>query len=88
MGEHPNDGGPAFASLTHTPMGDLHGHEGMSLRDYTAIHMMPTLYAEYVRQALEGKILPPDVTPKDYIAGKALGFADAMLAARQKGSGQ
>jgi hypothetical protein len=33
-----NDGGPAFAALAATAMGDVHHQPGMSLRDYFAIH--------------------------------------------------
>jgi hypothetical protein len=29
-----NDGGPAFAAIATSPMGDVHHQEGMSLRDW------------------------------------------------------
>ena len=65
-----NDGGPAF------PVTDLgvHGHGGMSLRDWFA---GKALVGEIMYQGLEGR-------ETAHIAGMVYEMADAMLAARAK----
>lgn len=64
-----NDGGPAFPR-DHAH----HGHNGMSLRDYFAAKVLPTIYDD----SLGG----PDW--RDVIANEAYQLADAMLNAREQ----
>jgi hypothetical protein len=45
--------------------------EGMSLRDY------------FAAKAMQGLISADQMTPHDYVANDAYGYADAMLKARQ-----
>ena len=69
-----NDGGPAFPRDHSSD-----GHNGMSLRDYFAAKVLPTMYDE----SLGGPGW------RDAVANAAYQLADAMLKAReQKGDTQ
>jgi len=71
------DGGPAFAALATSPMGDVHHQPGMSLRDWFAGQAMAAMYS---RSPDEAPFKMSDLTAKAYAA------ADAMLAERAKES--
>lgn len=62
-----NTGGPAFPS--HGSMGEV-THEGMTLRDYFAAHVLAAIYADY--------------TTSEVAAEFAYEYADAMLKERAK----
>ncbi len=64
------DGGPAFAALATTAMGDVHHQAGMSLRDWLAGHAMAALIAS------------DDAITYQGAAQLAYQHADAMLAYR------
>jgi len=63
-----NTGGPAFPVCDAARIHDL---KGMTLRDYFAAN------------AMQGLISADQMTPHDYVANDAYGYADAMLKARQ-----
>lgn len=70
-----NDGGPAFPVQD---AGKLQAH-GMTLRDYFAAKVLPSVYTECVRQAnIEGF----DEHWETGVALDAYRIADAMIAAR------
>jgi hypothetical protein len=63
-----NTGGPAF------PVCDaarIHELEGMTLRDY------------FAAKAMQALVSADQMTPHDYVAKDAYGYADAMLKARE-----
>jgi hypothetical protein len=62
-----NTGGPAFPIGS----GDMRDPTGMTLRDY------------FAAKAMQGLISADQMTPHDYVANDAYGYADAMLKARQ-----
>ncbi len=69
------DGGPAFpeAGLSGLPNGEfIHGHPGMSLRDYFAAKAMQGLIAACTDNGYVDEI----------VADQAYGLADCMLKAR------
>lgn len=68
-----NDGGPAFAALATTAMGDVHHQEGMSLRDWFAGQALVAFIAADGAQFFE--------RVNDH-AEDAYAQADAMLKAR------
>jgi hypothetical protein len=78
-----NTGGPAFPSKReHTTK------EGMTLRDYFAAKVLPSLYLDYVNeQRMEGERIKigsphdPGVSA-ECLAQECYAIADAMLAAR------
>jgi hypothetical protein len=74
-----DNGGPAFAALATSGMGDVHHQEGMSLRDWYAGQMIPAAFAF----AIELPSTKADPCPT--AARLAYGMADAMLAERSKG---
>jgi hypothetical protein len=53
------------------PYENRYEHEGMTLRDY------------FAAKAMQGLISADQMTPHDYVANDAYGYADAMLKARQ-----
>lgn len=90
-----NNGGPAFpraASVDQRqgtmPEGDLFVEEqdGISVRDYFAAQIIPSVYEEYWRTVRAGESFP-EADWKRGIAGDAYAIADAMLQAREKGGG-
>lgn len=77
-----NDGGPAFPCSPEQSL-RMHGSSGpgMTLRDYFAAKVLPSVYTEYVRQAnIEGF----DEHWETGVALDAYRIADAMIAARGK----
>lgn len=72
MGEPIKDGGPAFAALATTGLGDIHHQPGMSLRDYFAAQVLASASA-----------LPIGASDCAHRAKLAYEQADAMLAARE-----
>ena len=72
-----DDGGPAFAGAS--------GSDGMSLRDWFAGQAMQGMLASFYLKAVS----LPHEQHRDLertVAAAALGFADAMLAAREGGA--
>ena len=63
-----NTGGPAFPVCDAARIHDL---KGMTLRDY------------FAAKAMQGLISADQMTPHDYVANDAYGYADAMLKARE-----
>ena len=68
-----NDGGPAFPRDHASD-----GHNGMTLRDYFAAHVLSVL-PEQTAYNME-----PNETKSAFVARKAYEFADAMLKERSK----
>jgi hypothetical protein len=64
-----NTGGPAFPLQSIGP-DFAPGYSGMTLRDY------------FAAKAMQALISADQMTPHDYLANDAYGYADAMLKAR------
>ncbi|MBB6353526.1 hypothetical protein ACFFTN_01200 [Aminobacter aganoensis] len=89
MANEIEDGGPAFAALAASPMGDVHHQEGMSLRDWFAGQFL-------AGAATDSGALDVSVAADQYDIDVALGeywakvaraayiAADAMLKARKR----
>jgi hypothetical protein len=77
-----NNGGPAFpesyigADMPHEGVGN-----GMSLRDYAAIKVLPAIYADAMKGDVSGLFSSPDW--RIGLALDAYKMADAMLKARE-----
>lgn len=80
-----NDGGPAF------PCSTPHSSEGLSLRDYFAVHAMQGLVHDIlIDQHWEDVLKQQDVAPEafpEFLAHLSYVTADAMLAARDRKDG-
>lgn len=81
------DGGPAFAALATSPMGDVHHQEGMSIRDWFAGQFLAGSATD--NAALDVSVAADqydiDVALSEHwakVARAAYIAADAMLAAR------
>jgi hypothetical protein len=73
-----DDGGPAFAALAVSPLGDVYEQSGMTLRDYFAGQALAGILAnddEMSHPTLEAA--------QRSIAQLSYGYADAMLEARK-----
>jgi hypothetical protein len=81
MSKH-NDGGPAFPS--HGSMGEV-AHEGMTLRDYMAIHASEDDVSDAAEEAfgMDGRAYP-----RNWRQVARYFHADAMLAARGGNDGR
>jgi hypothetical protein len=65
-------GGPAFPAFEHhAGYGQMLAVGGASLRDY------------FAAKAMQALISADQMTPHDYVANDAYGYADAMLKARE-----
>jgi hypothetical protein len=78
------DGGPAFPmsydnSLAYT----YPSHQGMTLRDWFAGQVIPSVYTTAMREAEQGSGLFQDEHWRIGLAADAYALADAMLAARE-----
>ena len=76
-----NNGGPAFLVLNdgcQSPRA-----EGMSLRDYFAAKVLPSVYADAMKEASEGSGLFSIPDWRVGLAMDAYRYADAMLKARE-----
>lgn len=91
-----NTGGPAFPFAYETSDGldqTIHINEGMSLRDYTAIHApQPDISQVELHEKLDRSRNPHNDSYKPKIRSRAeivsalrYEFADAMIAEREKG---
>jgi len=76
------DGGPAFPSTTNEDF--VSGEDGMSLRDYFAAKLLPTIY-RMMNKIWRDENEPPPF-PGDDIARICYEMADAMLEEREKPS--
>lgn len=86
-------GGPAFPMPpTRTELGNgealiSSGHEGMSLRDYFAAQVLNGLLSDGMGQAALSLVEKGEADSiSGYLAECAYGYADAMLAEREKNS--
>ena len=82
-------GGPAFPCETIHPCGSREQVDGMTLRDYFAVHAMTAIYQDYVNEQRNddervsiGVAGEPGITSK-MIALESYAMADAMLKARE-----
>ncbi len=73
-----NDGGPAFPRDEH-----VHGHNGMTLRDYFAAKALVGLIAEPVEGCGEAMVHNVGDAACALFAKAAYAMADAMLKARE-----
>jgi len=75
------DGGPAFPKAGHEVAGSLNwGNDGMSLRDYIAVHALGMIKTDDVNRQVEKHSVRPEVV----IANLAYVIANAMIAEREK----
>ena len=83
-----NDGGPAFPKVVEGVRGPV-STGGMSLRDWFAGMAMQALLASTGHDTQSIALLvtatEQDQAVDETLAGRAYDFADAMLAAREKG---
>ena len=75
---------PAFPIIETAPDGSQSIETGMSLRDYFAAQVLPTIYKQTADDYDDGKINEKDADPSG-MANKAYRIADAMLAERERG---
>lgn len=74
-----NDGGPAFPVVS-----EIMGHcSGMTMRDYFAAKVLPSIYSSAMAEASEGSGLFSDPGWRIGLAMDAYAMADAMLRARE-----
>lgn len=76
---------PAFPIVEPGPEGVASVEPGMTLRDYFAAQVLPTIYKQTADDYDEGKINAKEAGPKG-MAYEAYKIADAMLAERERGS--
>lgn len=74
MSETETDGGPAFAALASSPMGDVYEQPGMTLRDWFA--------GQALGMAIPAYAYGGDAT--ELLAHRCYTIADAMLAQRKR----
>lgn len=82
--ETKNNGGPAFAALATTPMGDVHHQPGMTLRDWFAGQALAGLCGNPGGPFQANSSIGWDIVNSEprHVAGWAYSLADAMLAER------
>ncbi len=81
-----NNGGPAFPGMDYVSHDGKKNPEGMTLRDYFAANVIPTIYDVAMREAEQGSGLLDDDQWRVGLAFDAYKMADAMLRARSNTS--
>lgn len=78
------DGGPAFPVIPpgDMPSGFPYPDSGMTLRDYFAAKVLPSVFLDFQTSVRNGEC-ESDRMWKNEIAATVYGMADAMLAARE-----
>lgn len=80
MSEKRDDGGPAFAALATTAMGDVHHQEGMTYRQWLVGHILPALILN------EGVASMSRPKMAQTLAKEAASLADAAIAVLEEPS--
>jgi len=78
------NGGPAFPQCSYNLKGGYDTTGGMTLRDYFAAGMVPTIYKSAIEEAAKGSNLFSDDQWRVGLALDAYAMADAMLKAREQ----